>query len=85
VVGVDFTVEQLVKSRRLAAELGFDYVEFVEGRIESLPAEDESFDCVISNGVINLSPEKERVSPRRHACYGRAVGSPSPTSSPKGS
>jgi arsenite methyltransferase len=61
VVGVDFTVEQLVKSRRLAAELGFDYVEFVEGRIESLPAEDESFDCVISNGVINLSPEKERV------------------------
>ncbi len=61
VVGVDFTVEQLVKSRRLAAELGFDQVEFIEGRIESLPAEDESFDCVISNGVVNLSPDKASV------------------------
>jgi arsenite methyltransferase len=36
-------------------------VEFVEGRIESLLAADESFDCLISNGVINLSPDKERV------------------------
>jgi arsenite methyltransferase len=61
VVGVDFTVEQLAKARRLAADAGLRQVEFVEGRIESLPAEDEGFDCVISNGVINLSPEKERV------------------------
>jgi arsenite methyltransferase len=61
VVGVDFTVEQLIKARRLAAGAGFDQVEFREGRIESLPAEEEGFDCVISNGVINLSPEKKRV------------------------
>jgi len=61
VLGVDFTIEQLAKARRIATAGGFDQVEFVEGRIESLPVEGESFDCVISNGVINLSPDKERV------------------------
>jgi len=61
VVGVDFTVEQLDKARRLAAAAGLDRVEFREGRIESLPADDGSFDCAISNGVINLSPDKPRV------------------------
>jgi ubiquinone/menaquinone biosynthesis C-methylase UbiE len=61
VVGVDFTVEQLTKARRLAEKSGVHHVEFREGRIESLPADDESFDCVISNGVINLSPDKQRV------------------------
>jgi ubiquinone/menaquinone biosynthesis C-methylase UbiE len=61
VVGVDFTVEQLDKARGLAARAGLDQVEFREGRIESLPVGDGSFDCVISNGVINLSPRKERV------------------------
>jgi arsenite methyltransferase len=61
VVGIDFTAEQLEKARRLAAGAGVEGVEFREGRIESLPAEDESFDCVISNGVINLSPDKQRV------------------------
>jgi arsenite methyltransferase len=61
VVGVDFTAEQLAKARRLAAEGGFDQVELREGRIEQVPADDESTDCVISNGVINLSPEKQRV------------------------
>jgi arsenite methyltransferase len=60
-LGVDFTVEQLAKARRLAAAEGFDQVEFVEGRIERLPVEDESFDCVISNGVINLAPDKGAV------------------------
>jgi SAM-dependent methyltransferase len=61
VTGVDFTDEQLSKARRLAAEAGFGHVELVEGRIESLPLEDASVDCVISNGVINLAPEKDRV------------------------
>ncbi len=61
VLGVDFTAEQLAKAHRLAADGGFDQVRFVEGRIEGVPAADESADCVISNGVINLSPEKERV------------------------
>jgi arsenite methyltransferase len=62
VVGVDFTAAQLAKARRLAAAAGLGQVEFREGRIEALPdATDGGFDCVISNGVINLSPDKDRV------------------------
>jgi SAM-dependent methyltransferase len=61
VIGVDFTLEQLTKARRLAAEAGIEHVEFRHGRIENLPADDECFDCVISNGVVNLSPDKQRV------------------------
>jgi arsenite methyltransferase len=62
VIGVDFTAEQLAKARRLAAASGLAQVEFRDGRIEALPAvEDNSIDCVISNGVINLSPDKQRV------------------------
>ena len=61
VVGVDFTAEQLAKATRLAEVAGFGQAEFRAGRIERLPVEDESADCVISNGVINLSPEKEAV------------------------
>lgn len=61
VVGVDFTAEQIEKSGRLAEEAGFDRIEFRAGRIEELPLPDESCDCVISNGVINLAPEKKKV------------------------
>jgi arsenite methyltransferase len=61
VVGVDFTAEQLEKARRVAEQSGYSQVEFREGRIEQLPAEDGSLDCVISNGVINLAPDKAAV------------------------
>ena len=61
VVGIDFTLEQLEKARKLAAGAGADHVEFLEGRIESLPLPDASVDCVISNGVINLAPDKNAV------------------------
>jgi arsenite methyltransferase len=61
VVGVDFTAEHLAKSRRLGAGAGLDQVEFRECRIEHLPVDDASVDCVISNGVINLSPDKGQV------------------------
>lgn len=61
VYGIDFTPEQLEKARRLAAEAGLAHVEFREGRIEKLPLGDASVDCVISNGVINLCPEKPAV------------------------
>lgn len=61
VVGVDFTAEQLTKARSLAARGGFAHVELRDGRIERLPVDDETVDCVISNRVINLSPEKEAV------------------------
>ena len=61
VVGVDFTDEQVEKASRLRDRYGFSHVEFVEGRIDDLPFEDASFDAVLSNGVINLSPVKDRV------------------------
>ena len=61
VVGVDMTPAQLAKARRLAADAGASQVEFREGRIEQPPVEDGSVDCVISNGVVNLAPDKEVV------------------------
>ena len=61
VYGVDFTREQLDKASRLADQAGLAHVEFLEGRIESLPLEDASVDCVVSNGVINLCADKPAV------------------------
>jgi arsenite methyltransferase len=61
VVGVDMTVEMLVKSRQTAAALGLDNVEFREGLAEALPVEDRWADVVISNGVINLCADKRTV------------------------
>jgi ubiquinone/menaquinone biosynthesis C-methylase UbiE len=61
VIGVDMTDEQLTKSRRLRDMDGYDHVGLVEARIEALPFADESFDVVMSNGVINLSPSKNSV------------------------
>jgi arsenite methyltransferase len=61
VVGVDFTDQQLAKAERLRVRDGFGQVEFVEASIDQLPFEDASFDAVISNGVINLSPIKHVV------------------------
>jgi ubiquinone/menaquinone biosynthesis C-methylase UbiE len=61
VVGVDFTLEQLDKARGIATAAGLSQVEFLEGRIEDVPLPDNSADCVISNGVINLCPDKAAV------------------------
>jgi arsenite methyltransferase len=61
VVGVDFTPEQVAKAKRVRDAAGIGTVEFVEGPIDELPIEGGSFDVVISNGVINLSPLKARV------------------------
>jgi SAM-dependent methyltransferase len=61
VVGVDFTDEQLEKAARLRDRDGFVQVDFVEASIDALPFEDATFDVVISNGVINLSPVKHKV------------------------
>jgi arsenite methyltransferase len=61
VTGVDMTPEMLAKARAAAAEMGASNVEFLEGEAERLPFEDESFDVVISNGVIDLIPDKDAV------------------------
>ncbi len=61
VIGVDMTPEMLRKARSNARKAGYRNVEFRLGEIENLPVEDESTDVVISNCVINLSPDKERV------------------------
>lgn len=60
-VGIDMTPEMLVKARASASQMGFENVEFVEGEIERLPFPDESLDVVISNGVIDLVPDKDAV------------------------
>jgi arsenite methyltransferase len=61
VVGVDMTDEQLAKADRLAADANVTNVEFRRGYIEEPPVDEQSFDCAISNGVINLSPNKPAV------------------------
>jgi arsenite methyltransferase len=58
VIGVDMTPEMLQRSRSMAATTGLKNVEFREGLIEDLPVEDGWADVVISNGVINLCPDK---------------------------
>ncbi len=61
VTGVDMTPEMLDRARGAAAELGVTNVEFVETEAESLPFPDASFDVAISNGVIDLIPDKDAV------------------------
>ena len=61
VTGIDMTAAMLVKARSAAAEMGATNVEFVEAEAERLPFADESFDVVISNGVIDLVPDKDAV------------------------
>jgi len=61
VIGVDMTPEMLERARLAASQLGFRNVEFRQGYLESLPVEAASVDVVISNCVINLSPDKPQV------------------------
>lgn len=61
VIGVDMTPAMVDRARKLAEEAGFRWVEFREGDIEALPLEGGLVDVVISNCVINLSPDKGRV------------------------
>lgn len=61
VIGVDMTHEMVARARKNAEIAGLSQVEFRLGEIEHLPVEDESIDLVISNCVINLSPDKEQV------------------------
>jgi SAM-dependent methyltransferase len=61
VTGVDMTPQMLAKSRAAATEMGASNVEFIEAEAERLPFPDGSFDIVISNGVIDLIPDKDAV------------------------
>ena len=61
VTGIDMTPEILAKAVTAAQAMGAANVEFVEAEAERLPFDDESFDVVISNGVIDLVPDKDAV------------------------
>ena len=61
VTGIDMTPQMLAKARTAAAKMGVANVEFVEADAERLPFADASFDVVISNGVIDLIPDKDAV------------------------
>lgn len=61
VYGLDMTPEMLTLARRNATEAGATNVEFLEGQIEHVPLPDASVDVIISNCVINLSPDKPAV------------------------
>jgi SAM-dependent methyltransferase len=61
VTGIDMTPQMLAKARAAAAQMGARNVEFVESEAEQLPFADAGFDVVISNGVIDLIPDKDAV------------------------
>ena len=60
-IGIDMTPEMLALARANAAKAGLSNVEFYESTIDKLPLADASVDCVISNCVINLAPDKREV------------------------
>lgn len=60
VIGVDMTSDMVERGRRSASETGLDNLEFEKGYAEDLPIPDQSIDLVISNGVLNLVPDKLR-------------------------
>jgi SAM-dependent methyltransferase len=66
VIGVDMTDAMLERARKNARDGGYTNVEFRKGKIEDLPLDDESVDVIISNCVINLSPEKDKVYREAH-------------------
>jgi arsenite methyltransferase len=61
VIGVDMTAAMIERARKNAREVGVDHVDFRLGEIESLPVADATVDVIISNCVINLTPDKRRV------------------------
>lgn len=61
VIGVDMTDEMIERAKKNAAKAGFSNIDVRKGYIEDLPVDNESVDWVISNCVINLSPDKDKV------------------------
>ncbi|MBU0708022.1 arsenite methyltransferase [Patescibacteria group bacterium] len=61
VIGIDFTKEMITKAKANALKVGHNNVDFMLADIDSLPVEDDSIDIIISNCVINLAPDKNKV------------------------
>jgi SAM-dependent methyltransferase len=61
VIGIDFTPTMIAKARQNAEKLGFHNVEFREGDIDNMPVNDDVADVVVSNCVLNLVPDKQKV------------------------
>ncbi|MHB9143644.1 MAG: methyltransferase domain-containing protein, partial [Paludibacter sp.] len=60
ITGIDFTDSMLEKARRNVEKLGFANVEFIQGDIEEMPLENNQFDVIVSNCVLNLVPDKNK-------------------------
>ncbi|MDR7131455.1 SAM-dependent methyltransferase [Algoriphagus sp. 4150] len=61
VIGIDFTPAMIQKARANAEKLGYVNVEFREGDIDSMPVNDSTVDVIVSNCVLNLVPDKQKV------------------------
>ena len=81
VTGIDFTEAMVAKAKENNKKLGFTNVEFVQGDIEDMPLQDNTFDVVVSNCVLNLVPDKNRafaqimrvLKPNGHFCVSDVV------------
>ncbi|NTV18441.1 MAG: arsenite methyltransferase [Bacteroidales bacterium] len=81
VTGLDFTEAMVAKAKENNKKLGFTNVEFVQGDIEDMPLQDNTFDVVVSNCVLNLVPDKNRafaqimrvLKPNGHFCVSDVV------------
>ena len=81
--GLDMTDEMLALANDNKRKAGAENVEFLKGEIEHIPLPDNSVDVIISNCVINLSADNDRVFERPSACLGRAAALRSPMSLPE--
>ena len=61
VIGIDFSSQMIEKARKNTLKRGYTNVEFIEGDIEEMPLPDDSIDVVVSNCVLNLLPEKNKI------------------------
>lgn len=61
VIGIDFSPQMIEKARRNTAKRGYTNIEFIEGDIEDMPLPDTSVDIVVSNCVLNLLPQKDKI------------------------
>ncbi|MDD5184115.1 MAG: arsenite methyltransferase [Paludibacter sp.] len=81
ITGIDFTDAMLEKARRNVEKLGFVNVEFIQGDIEEMPLENNQFDVIVSNCVLNLVPDKNKafsemyrvLKPEGHFCVSDVV------------